>query len=71
MNKVKKIDGFYYLIDDEADVNFDEGTELEEVSYPGGANALYDEATNTYYNFCGQKLKQPEDYLPDNDGRYY
>jgi hypothetical protein len=45
--------------------------ELEMVSYPGGTTARYDEITNTYYNQCGQTLKDPEDYQPDNDGRYY
>lgn len=46
-------------------------TECEPVDYPGGAIALWDEITDTYYNSSGQLLKRPEDYGPDNDGRYY
>lgn len=45
--------------------------QLPKVSYPGFRSARYDVATDTYYNECGQELNRPEDYTPDNDGRYY
>lgn len=45
--------------------------ELDEVSYPGGTFALWDSETDTYWNYSGQKLKHANDYVPDNDGRYY
>lgn len=46
-------------------------SECEPVAYPGGALALWDEITDTYYNASGQRLRHPGDYEPDSDGRYY
>lgn len=66
MNTVKNIHGDCFLISENG-----KKSPLYVVGYPGGADALYDPATNSYYNYCGQKLKQPQDYEPDNDGRYY